>query len=382
LGLYTLYDTNIHSSSTTPLSGPAFHFNPSILADYNTGIYDTSIYGNIDSEVYPTLNYENNTFNRQAGLIQKYSPLRDLTFTVQGDYTHSTNANVLVNSIPAPITSSASPPPAGAAGVFASQQTVVDPNDVYTATATVDKEFNRAFIKLGGTFSTTAYETSPLSNFNSKSYNGSGGFWFSPVFYAFGDGIQSFTEPAVGSGSNYFRARGGIGSAQIGLFQGSIYYGQQGSEVDYNGGIAGGDIYGGTISYYPTAVLNLSFGVDRQRNISAITSGSPQALGGLQLAAVGISPGESAEITTLSLRSNYTISDQTSAFAVVSDTLIDQIHGPPMLDSSWLASIGIRHQLTDKLTLNLDYSYTRYMSETPLTSFVRDLVTVGAVYRF
>ena len=71
---------------------------PNLLADFNTGIYETSIYGNIDSKIYPTLNLSNDTFNRQAGILQKYSPLPDLLFTAQGNYAYSTNANVLLNS--------------------------------------------------------------------------------------------------------------------------------------------------------------------------------------------------------------------------------------------------------------------------------------------
>src|ERR1700682_2999892 len=92
LDLYTFYDSNIYSTPTSRLSGPGFHFHPALLAEYDTGIHDTKLYGNIDSEVYPTLNYSQNTFNRQAGVIQTFAPLRALIFTVQGDYTHNTNA--------------------------------------------------------------------------------------------------------------------------------------------------------------------------------------------------------------------------------------------------------------------------------------------------
>jgi opacity protein-like surface antigen len=380
LGLYTLYDTNVHSSATTPLLGPGFHIHPSVSAEYNTGLYDTQLYGNIDSEIYPTLD-DQNTFDRQAGIIQKYSPLRDLVFSVQADYTHNTNANFLVQSLPTPISTPGSPTPPGAAGVTASQQTVVDPNDAYTLTGTVYKEFNRAFVQLGGVLQSTQYETQATQNFNRETYDGNGGFWFSPLFYAYGDGIQSFSDPEVGSNSNYFRARGGIGSAPIGLFQGSVYYGQQGSEVS-GAGRAGGDIYGGVISYFPTSEWNMSFSVDRLRNISGITSGSSQGLAGLQFAAVGISAGQSVEVTTLTYRTNYTFSPQTSGYLVLSDNFIQFVQGAPLLEQSWLASVGIQHQVSPHLSVSLDYQYSRFISPTPDTSFNRNLVTAGAVYRF
>src|SRR5262249_40211668 len=73
LNISTLYDTNLYSSPTVPVRGPGVHFHPGLSADYNTGLYETQLYGSIDSTVYPTLNFINNTFNRNAGIIQKYS---------------------------------------------------------------------------------------------------------------------------------------------------------------------------------------------------------------------------------------------------------------------------------------------------------------------
>jgi hypothetical protein len=261
------------------------------------------------------------------------------------------------------------------------QQTVVNPNDVSTATASVYKQLNRGFIELGGTLQSTIYENDSLQNYDRKTFDGSGGIWLTPLLYAYGDGIQSFSEPEIGANSNYFRARGGIGTALIGPFQGAVYYGQQGAEVT-EGGNAGGDIYGGVVSFYPSLQWNMSFSVDRLRNISNITSGAPQALGGLAFVGVGVSPSESVQTTALTFKSNYTFSPQTSGYIVLSDTLIDYLRGPPMLDQSWLASIGLQHQLRQNLNLTLSYQFIRYLAEAPNTSFKTNLVTLGAVYNF
>jgi hypothetical protein len=381
LGLYTLYDSNLYSSPIA-VRGSGFHIHPALSADYNTGIYDTQVYGNIDSTIYPTLDDQNNTFNRQAGLIQNYSPLPGLVFTAQGDYTHNTSAAVQPNSLPTPISSAGQPPPSGTAGVVgAGQQTVVNPNDVYTAQATIYKEFNRAFIRLNGLVQTTQFEQQTSQSYDTKTYNGIGGFWFTPQLYAFGDGIQSFTNPEVGLPSNSFRARGGIGSDRIGLFQGFVYYGQQGTEVN-GGGTAGGDIYGGAVSYFPRSDWNMSFGVDRLRNISEITAGSPQSLGGVQFIPVGVSPTQSLQITTLTFKSNYTFTPQTSAYLVASYSMADQINGPPLETISWFTDFGVQHQLWQNLSLTLDYQYTSFGSPRPQTSFTRNLVSVGALYNF
>ena len=401
VGVYTFYNSNIYSSTTPPiLHGPGFEIQPTLFADYNTGIYETSIYGNIDSKIYPTLDSSNDTFNRQAGILQKYSPLPDLLFTAQANYAYSTNATVLLNSttpaapsIPSPIVSPANPALPGAAGVVANAQTVVDPNNTYTASANVYKEFNRAYAAFGGSITNTTYETTPSANSNLAAYQGSGGIWFSPLFYAFANGAQSFYSPAVGVSSTAYFAKGGIGSDRIGFFQGSIYAGEQAITVADNGGQAGGDIYGGAISYFPIDPWNMTFSVDRLRNVSNIIATS-QALaggigglpsgapGGLALSGAAISANSSAQITTLAYRTNYNFSAQTSAFGLISVTPIAYL-GTSRVDYSWFGSIGIRHQLRDNLSLTFAYNYTRYESEAlPSLNFNRDFLSLGAIYTF
>ena len=373
VGVSTFYNSNIYQSTTPPiLQGPGFEIKPSLLADFNTGIYETSIYGNIDSNIYPTLNSSNDTFNRQAGILQRYSPLPDLLFTAQANYAHLTNATVLLNSttpaatsIPSPIVSPANPALPGAAGVVANAQTIVDPNDTYTATASVYKEFNRAYAVFGGSISDATFETTPSSNYNLAAYYGAAGIWFSPLFYAFANGAQSFYDPAVGLSSASYFVKSGIGSDRIGFFQGSVYAGEQATVVADNAGQAGGDIYGGAISYFPIEPWNMTFSVDKLRNVSNITVATSQALsgslgalpsgatGGLGLSGAAISTNTSAQITTLAFRTNYTFSPQTSAFGVVSVIPIAYL-GTSRVDYSWNASVGIRHKLQDHLTLTFD----------------------------
>jgi hypothetical protein len=384
LALSTLYDSNIYSSVTNPVSGPGFNIAPNLLADYNTGIFDTQLYTNINSTIYPTLNPLNNTFNWQAGVSEKYSPLRDLIFTLQGNYAHSTLAYVTTSALPTPIISPASPLLPGAAGVFAIQQFVVNPNDISTLTASVYKEFNRAFINLGTTASSIQYESSSSAqpNYEQKSYYGNGGFWFSPLLYAYASGIDAFTNPTVGPDSSSYTVRGGIGTAPIGLFSASIYYGWQASAV-VEGGTAGGDIYGGLISYAPTAVWNMALSVDELTNISNLTLAPAQGvgLGGLPLVGAAVPLTESVQVTSVALRSNYTFSPQTSFFGVLSTSRIGFIDST-RVDNAWLATAGIQHRLTDNLMLNANFQYTSYVSPAPLTSFTMFLVSVGAVYSF
>ena len=388
LDLSTLYNSNIQSSTTNKLAGPAFHYHPALQGEFDTGIYDTRVYGSYDSTIYPT-HSTLNTSNPQAGAIETYAPLRDLIFTAQLDYTHSTNAAVIVSSIPTPITSPANPAPQGAAGLVTIQQTTVNPNDNYTATASVYKEFNRAFLKLGSSIALTQYEigsSGSSPNYYKENYNGTAGFWFTPFLYAFADAVDVNTIPAVGLVSNSYLARGGVGSDQIGLFQGSIYYGNQGTAVDQGGGTASGNVYGGAISYFPTPPWTMSVSVDRIRNRSDITGSTPGAGGLPGLAGISINLGStttasSTQITSIGYRSSYTFSEQTSAFVVVSDSRISLL-GTPRVDNSWAASAGISYKLSENLSLSANYSYTRYISEQPLTSFNQSVISLGAHYNF
>ena len=109
LNFHSFYDTNIYSSPTSPISTAGVNFNPSLLALYDTGIHTTSLYGNISSNIYPFIDSMNDTFDRQAGFTEKYEAMRDLIFTLQGNYQHSTNAYVFTQALPAPLLSPASP---------------------------------------------------------------------------------------------------------------------------------------------------------------------------------------------------------------------------------------------------------------------------------
>jgi hypothetical protein len=381
LDLSTFYDSNIHGNPTSPLSGPGFDIHPALTAEYNAGLYDTRLYGNIDSDIYPTLNYVNNTFNRQAGIVQTYSPLRDLTFTVQGDYTHATLAPTVINSIPTPLVSPGTPPLTGSAAVAGIQQTVVNPNDSFTVTGSMYKQFNSAFLSLGTSLVRTEYEVAPTQDYDTGSFNAGGGIWFTPQFYAFANAQDANTVPSVGSIANSYSARGGIGSAQIGLLQGSVYYGHQGTAVADNGGNAGGDIYGGLLTYFATEQWKMSVAIDRIRNLSDIAAGVTQGLAGVQLSAVAIPTTQSAQITSATYRTDYTLSPQTSAYFALNDTRTSDF-GMPLVTNSWLASTGVKHQIRDNLSVSFDYSYTHYLSPTPGTSFTRNLVTLGAHYRY
>jgi hypothetical protein len=387
LNFHTFYDTNIYSSPTSPISTAGVNFNPTLLAQYDSGIYATSLYGNISSNVYPFISSANDTFDRQAGFVEKYEAMRDLIFTVQGDYHHLTEASVYTQALPSTVVSPASPQLPGAAGFVAPQQIFVNPNDTYTATGSVYKEFNRAFLTASSTFLSTQYANQQLAtNYSLAAYNIRGGAWLTPLFYAYANGSESFVSPAVGPAANFSQVMGGIGSAKIGhLVSGSIYYGYQNTDVANGGGTAGGSIYGAKILYVPTSVWNVTVSVDRIVNISNITGilpiGTPGSLPGLPLAGAPVGLNQSIQVTAPALRSDYQFSAQTSVFGVIGYTAVDYLNSS-LFENFWTASVGIRHTLSSHLTLTFDYAYTAAVSNIPVTSFNRNYTALGASYKF
>src|SRR6185437_6964466 len=99
LRLYSLYSDNLFFSSVNPfLSVGGIGITPSMVAEWTNGIHTTTFYGNIDRQDYPSAN-EVNTLDGRAGFTQRYEAMRDLIFTVNGNYTHQTWSTGLQNSI-------------------------------------------------------------------------------------------------------------------------------------------------------------------------------------------------------------------------------------------------------------------------------------------
>jgi hypothetical protein len=380
LTLTSSYDTNLYSSTTSPIAAAGFEINPSIVAKYDTGIWQTTLYGNLDTTQYPFNQSQNDTHNRQAGFTETYEAMRDLIFTVQGNYSHQSNASVFTPIIPTSVISPATPAPLGAAGVIAPQQIIQNPNDTLSLNETIYKALNRAFIVFDATQLSTKYSDQLLSkNYSQQTYGGATGYWFSPLFYAYVDGTQLFQSTEEELGLSGYRVRGGIGSGRIGLFSGSAYYGRAGVQVNSAAGTAKGDIYGGTLSYFPTSFWNFNLSVDRVINISNIST-TTSAISNLPLS-FNIGINESARITATSLGTNYQWSDQTSLFGVISYTNIDFIGGEPV-ENQWVGSAGISHKLSDQLSVNLTYQYAATVSKQPGVNTTRNYVTVSATYNF
>jgi Putative beta-barrel porin 2 len=411
LRVYSLYSDNLFLSPTSPLAVPGFGVTPSLTAEWTNGIHTTTLYGNIDRQVYPTDN-DINTFDRRAGFTQKYEAMRDLIFRVNGDYVHQTLASSLQNSIQtaavAPTTTvlpdgntqlpngtilSPSGQVVGQANPAAASNVplLVNPLDRFTGTFSVDKIFNRGILSLSSSVNRTDYENqssqnSSSQNTNSRIFTERAGVWLGPVFYAYSNGsIGTVVTDATSASTTSYRIIGGLGTRQFGLFRSSVYFGHQGSEG--SGAAAGGDVYGGSLSYYPTPSWTLTGTVDKTTNIASQALASTQASAtnlALTLPAftpVQISLGTSTHITSASLQSSYQIAQQWFASLQLGYTRIEYIDSP-RLDNAWVVDAILRYDIWHNMSLTWEYRYRSILSNAPLVSATSNYVVMGATYNF
>ena len=405
LRVYSVYSDNLFLSPTSPISVPGFGITPGLTAVRTDGIHTTTLFANIDRQVYPT-DADINTIDGHAGFTQRYEALRDLIFTVNGNYTHQTLSSSLQNSIQTGIatpTAVPTPPPNGTPpGQPTGQPTgqtnpatgsnlplIVSPSNSYTGAFSVEKIFNRGMLNLTGTVSRTDYENQSsqgtLQNTNSRTFSESAGFWLGPLFYAYSNGsIGTVVTDATSASTTSYRVIGGLGTRQFGLFRGSAYFGHQGSQSGGGGGGgggAGGDVYGGSLSYYPTLRWTLTGTLDKTTNISSPGSVTNLALTLPTLAPVQIALGTSTHITNAGLQSTYEITPSWFASLQLNYTRIEYI-ASPRLDNAWVLDATLRYDIWHNMSLTWEYRYRSILSNAPFASAISNYGSMGATYKF
>jgi hypothetical protein len=406
LRLYTLYSDNFFQSPQNPLSVGGLGLSPTLTAVWSNGIHTTTLYGGVDRQDYPTDN-SINTLDGRAGFTQRYEALRDLIFTVNGDYTHRTLSTGLQNAIQAPV---------GAPVVLANGNTVlpngtilspsgqvvgtttpagssvalqVNPSNQETGTFTIDKLFSRAAISLSGSVSRADFENQTVQpNFSSRTLTENASAWLGPLVYAYSTGaVSTIVDDAVtspgasipSSSTTSYRVVGGLGTRLLELFRGSVYFGHQASEG--GGATAGGEVYGGALTYYPTVDLTFAATIDRTVNIASQPTATNLALTLPGQVAVQVPLGASTAITSYGLRSTYQITQQWLANCQLSYSRIEYIESP-RIDNSWVLDATLRYDIWRNMSILWEYRYSTVLSNAPLTSFSQNYAIVGATYRF
>jgi hypothetical protein len=411
LRIYTLYSDNLFLSPISPISAGGVGVTPSLAAVWSNGIHTTTLYGDIDREVFPT-NNSIDALNGRAGFTQKYEALRDLIFTVNGDYAHQTWATGLQNSIQTPtaaptttvlpngntvlpngtiISPTGQPVGQAAAATGSSSSLVVNPSNHYTGTFSVDKIFDRAAIGLSASVNRTEYENQALQpSFSSRTFTENAAIWLGPLIYAYSNGVlttivddATFASTAAGASisTTSNRVIGGLGTRTGELFRGQVYFGHQGSEG--NGTSAGGNVYGGALYYYPGPDLTLGGTFDRTINISSQPVGATTNLALTLPGVTGIQipVGASTEISTVGLTSTYQITPRWFLNGTLGYTRIDYVDSP-RLDKTLVLDATLRYDIWRNMSLSWEYRYTNVLSNAPLVSTISNYGIMSATYRF
>lgn len=411
---YATGSNNLYQSPIAPVSAVGLGVSPKLVAEWSNVIHTSTFYGSTDNTFYNAS--QNNVANANAGFKQSYSPLPDLKFAVQGDYTHLTDTGV-VSSIPGLLASPGAITlgngntvlPNGniinPAGQVVGQinptllvqraGTAANPTDTFTGTASIEKIFNRGIMNLTGVIAQTNYTqpmpTAPSQDYTTKMFTGNAAFWLGPALYAFGNGTvasQVFAQPTLGAVANgtvsqdttSYTVRGGVGTRQIDMFRAAAYVGYQGSDEQISGK-AGGAIYGGSLSYYPTAALILTASIDETINIASgvATSNLALSLPGQTAAIVPLS--SSTRITAPTLTAAYKITEQWGAFGTFGLVHIDYLTTPE-IENAWLLDLVLRYQMSLHWTFNWEYQFTPIIANVPQTSSNRSYFLAAANYKF
>ncbi len=404
------FATPNYFGSPQRISGWELGVTPSMTAIWSNGIHTTTLYGNFQYLSYQT-NGELNSKNGEATWTQQYAPLRDLNFTFVGDYVHQTLQSGLTNALPNqpsftgiiilpngnvqlpngqiinPITNQI----VGQAATPVNVGTVsfVNPYDMFTASTSAQKIFNGGIVTVGASVAKTNYEIQgpqASADYINKTFNEDAAFWLGPVYYFYTDGTYNirdtdanFTSTAFDSTA--YRIVGGLGTRQFGLFRVSAYFGHQGSGAS-NAGSSGGNVYGGALTYYPTAAWTVSANIDETINLAP--AGAPpatQALGIPGITPLQIALSSSSQITSASLHSSYAFNPQWTANGLFGYTHVENI-GSPIWTNSYVADASLTYNWRRNLTLNWEYQYSSIMTNQPLSNANRQLVTMSATYKF
>lgn len=396
-----VFNDNIFNTTTNRKSAFGLRLRPSFEALNDNGIYQTTVYGTLDTQIYPGTSASGsslasslpttsaNTIQGRAGFSHIYKPLEDLTFAVIFDY--SRQIGLFGSGF-------------GAGGPSIYVPTAIVPTGVpqysnqWTGLVSVEKKItDRSFAELRGGIQGLIYQNPSNSPINfalpglsapvSAQQNGviysvsvRAGYWVAPAFYI-------FVEPG-GAFHNYQNFRSdtdgysiisGIGSDQIGLLRGEIYSGyQRQSSVSGLFDPVSSPDFGARLYYYPTPYLTITLTADETLGSATPSISSPAVGTGTRTfqtklqADYGFSP-----YWTASLRGGYGETNYA---------------GLSRADTAWTAGLSANYTFWRNVALTFDYQFMRTDTNAwglsgagtgfGLGSYTQNLVTAGITYRY
>jgi hypothetical protein len=357
------FDDNLVWSSRKPISATGFRVNPTIVAQRDTGIHKTTIYGELDARFYPNVR-DGDTVSGQAGLSHVWEVQRDLVVKTQVDYRRKTLHVGGVAMAPG--------------GDFTTLAMPLTYNQG-AAMVSVQKSFDKLFVGISAEASKTVYDDlSAGKGRTDQHYRDSmaatatlrGGVWVSPAFYLFAETAGTIRDYGDdGAGAKGYRAVAGLGSDRISLFRGEVYAGVQ--QQFYESGpfkMTTVPVFGGKLFWYPTRDLTLRASLEQVFTDARLISPSNPT-------------GHPERMTTAQLSLRYQIARDWLATVRVGYNYSSFL-GTQRRDQAFRAGMAVFHEISRNLGVTLDYDFTRLISNLSASSFTRHAVTLGLTYRF
>ena len=364
-----VYDTNV-SQSTAAKASPGMRLAPALLAESDNDLFKTQLYGNADGRFYFNNIPGNGTIiSARAGATEAYSPMRDFVVDAQADFTRQRDLFSTLGADQSVVTLN----PTGI-GLAPTSNPVS--YDQFSGAASVQKNFARAFVTIGGSIVDIAYDQDSAGAVapspNGTTYTGRirGGFWIFPALYAYLEGgadNRDFDASSLNSAG--FRTVAGVGTDRIGLMRGEIFAGYQ--QEDFNSVIVGtvsDPVYGVRGYYYPLPDLTFDVSADQSLGVSLLSS-------------AGTLPGTATKVGTYLMTADYALADAWRAL-VRAGYISTYYVGSPRRDDAWTVGGTVTYNMYQSLGLTLDYQHMRLSSNAVGASFSRDVVTLGATWRY
>lgn len=365
-----VYDSNPNQNPTGARAVGGLRLVPNIVAERTDGINKTNLYGMVDSKIYTGQSAANDVAAR-LGATEDYQPVPDWLLHGRADYTRQKDLFSAFGTSPSGhLVVPLNPTAIGL-------EPVANPTSYnqLSGDAAVQKRFGNAFVQLGGSVVDILYDrtSTPAPSPNGTVYTGigRGGFWVTPDFYGYlevaGDSRNYATSGLSSSG---YRTAVGIGSHQIGLFQGQVFGGYQAENYNSSGiGTVGTSVYGGILHYYPLPELTIDVGVNRTLGVSL-------------LAATPTSPlGTATKVTYFLSDAAYTLAPEWTASAHLGYIHTDY-GGSVRRDNAWVIEPTITYSVWQNIGVTFDYQHLELSSSVPLAAFSRDVVTLGLTYSY
>jgi hypothetical protein len=258
--------------------------------------------------------------------------------------------------------------------VLPSGQPLVSDNqvNVLTGLASVEKDFDRAFVILGGQVNDTFYDNALQQARNGTIYTGIGrlGFWFTPFLNVFAEGSGDWRryQSSLLDSSGY-RVIGGLATGQIGLLQGEVYGGYQAENYDNSTAIGTNKspVLGAKVSYFPTPYWTLRVAVDETLGVAAVMTPTTPVTAMTVTQAALYSDWGLWRFWTVTARAGYDHATYVNS---------------PRIDNAWFAGGRIGYEFWANLGISLDYQYSRLNSNVVINSYNQNRVFLGMLYRY